>query len=320
MSSHAKDLRVEHETVPCDRLTKTVAEQIRDRALLRLERGEGTVRVLRFASVLILWATAVATLPAAVARDAAGVPNAIIGPPALSLKAVADVPPAFSKTAPVTGATGQPTSLLLSWQGNTATDGYDYCFDTTNNDTCDGSWISRLTLFVSITGLSGATNYYWQVRARNVAGTTEANGGAWWSFRTVDAPPAFSKSGPATGATGQPTSLMLSWQGNTATDGYDYCFDTTNNDTCDGSWIPRLTISVSITGLSGATNYYWQVRARNVAGTTEANGGAWWSFRTRRGPAGVQQERSRHRRDRAAHVSDVELAGQHRDRRLRLLL
>ena len=33
--------------------------------------------------------------------------------------------------------------------------------------------------------------------------------------------------------------------------------------------------------LSARTTYYWQVRAVNGAGTTDANGGTWWSFRTK---------------------------------------
>ena len=34
-------------------------------------------------------------------------------------------------------------------------------------------------------GLSSGSTYYWQVRARNTDGTTEANAGTWWSFTTL---------------------------------------------------------------------------------------------------------------------------------------
>jgi len=33
--------------------------------------------------------------------------------------------------------------------------------------------------------------------------------------------------------------------------------------------------------LLARTTYYWQVVATNGAGTTPANGGTWWSFRTK---------------------------------------
>jgi hypothetical protein len=29
--------------------------------------------------------------------------------------------------------------------------------------------------------------YYWQVRAKNAGGSTEANAGTWWSFKTKEA-------------------------------------------------------------------------------------------------------------------------------------
>jgi hypothetical protein len=33
--------------------------------------------------------------------------------------------------------------------------------------------------------------YYWQVRAQNAGGTTDADGSAWWAFRVGAAPPTF---------------------------------------------------------------------------------------------------------------------------------
>src|SRR5262249_53708273 len=37
-------------------------------------------------------------------------------------------------------------------------------------------------------GLVGNTTYWWQVRARNANGTTDANTGTWWNFTTVNTP------------------------------------------------------------------------------------------------------------------------------------
>src|SRR5581483_12277165 len=62
---------------------------------------------------------------------------------------------------------------------------------------------------------------------------------------------------------------------------YEYCLDTTDNNTCDSAWTNiGNTTSKTLSGLNNGTQYYWQVRARNTAGTTDANAGAWWSFTT----------------------------------------
>jgi hypothetical protein len=39
-----------------------------------------------------------------------------------------------------------------------------------------------------LTGLAENTTYYWQVRARNSFGFTDANGGTPWSFTTGNFP------------------------------------------------------------------------------------------------------------------------------------
>jgi hypothetical protein len=195
------------------------------------------------------------------------------------------VPASFNKIAPAQGANGQSTVVSLSWQAAAGATLHEYCVDTTNNNSCDATWsLAPLLTNESIGGLSGATTFYWQVRARNAAGTTEANGGAWWSFTTAAAVPAtFVKIAPTNGATGQSTSVTLSWEGSPSATNYLYCYDTTNNNFCEGPWrfapVPTAT-SAAIGGLSTATTYYWQVRALSDAGTTEANGGVWWSFTT----------------------------------------
>ena len=75
------------------------------------------------------------------------------------------------------------TSATLSWAASAGATSYEYCVSRTNG-TCT-SWISTgSNLSVSVTGLSPKTNYWWQVRAVNGAGTTLANAGSWWKFTT----------------------------------------------------------------------------------------------------------------------------------------
>ena len=57
------------------------------------------------------------------------------------------------------------------------------------------------------------------------AGRLQSNGSetAHWSFTTRGAPGAFDKVGPADGATGQATSLSLSWGASSDVVAYEYC-------------------------------------------------------------------------------------------------
>jgi hypothetical protein len=99
------------------------------------------------------------------------------------------LPGAFNKLSPVDGAYGPAAGLTLSWESISGADAYEYCYDTTNNDLCDGSWVDMgLATSAAISGLNVSTTYYWQVRATNAVGTTYANGGAgtgtWWALKT----------------------------------------------------------------------------------------------------------------------------------------
>jgi hypothetical protein len=94
-------------------------------------------------------------------------------------------------------------------------------------------------------------------------------------------PEPFAKTGPADGsfATTHPT---LAWETTGGADAYEYCYDSTDNNDCDASWISAGTsTSVGLSGLGNNGTYFWQVRAVNGDGTTPADGGTWWSFTAR---------------------------------------
>ncbi len=120
----------------------------------------------------------------------------------------------------------------------------------------------------------------------NGQGTTQADGGTWWQFTTGSLPGAFGKIAPANGATGQPTSLSLSWGTSSDATSYEYCIDTSVNGACNASWINVGNVtSAALSGLGEGTTYSWQVRAVNGQGTTQADGGTWWQFTTGVWPA-----------------------------------
>ena len=105
---------------------------------------------------------------------------------AFNVQNIISLPGAFSKSTPSTGSTGHPTNPTLTWGTSSGATSYEYCIDTTNSGTCDsGIWTSTGTnTSVTLSGLDSGTTYYWQVKAGNSAGPTDADGGTWWSFTT----------------------------------------------------------------------------------------------------------------------------------------
>jgi len=103
----------------------------------------------------------------------------------------------------------------------------------------------------------------------------------WGVFDIEQSPDPFGKSAPADGAklSSIPT---LSWGISSGADEYEYCLDTTNNGSCDTGWVSTGSDrSVTPSGWSNNTPFYWQVRSNNVNGTEYATGGNWWSYTVR---------------------------------------
>ena len=131
------------------------------------------------------------------------------------------LPGSFNKSSPVDGATtDQAANLTLSWGSSLGASAYEYCYDTTDDGTCSGTWTSTgNTTSVVLSGLGASTTYYWQVRARNDGGTLGADNGSWRNFTNI-----------AHSQVVLPPQLVSPLDGSSNSNDYDLTFE----------WSPRL--------------------------------------------------------------------------------
>ncbi|MBN1305663.1 MAG: DUF333 domain-containing protein, partial [Anaerolineales bacterium] len=95
----------------------------------------------------------------------------------------------LAKSLPGDTSTRQSTSPALKWGDQGIVDSYEYCIDTNDNDTCDGSWVDAgAEKSAVLSELSPLTTYYWQVRSNAGPVTTYADGDTWHSFTTAENP------------------------------------------------------------------------------------------------------------------------------------
>ena len=98
----------------------------------------------------------------------------------------ASPPNAPVRPGPISGATGQPSDVALSWHPNGATKAdslrYDVVLFESNNLNQRTLLSNSKDTVVTATGLLYNTTYYWQVTARNPAGASAR--GPVWSFQT----------------------------------------------------------------------------------------------------------------------------------------
>jgi large repetitive protein len=127
--------------------------------------------------------------------------------------------------------------------------------------------------------LSNNTIYYWRARARNAGG--EGNWSATWNFKTVPAAPvAPVLYYPTNGATNVPVNLTFKWRKSVGATAYHIQVSLNNTFTANviNEDAPDTLFVVPPGTLSGTTQYFWRVYAKNVGGSSPYS--TVWSFTT----------------------------------------
>ena len=184
----------------------------------------------------------------------------------------------FALQAPADGSTGVPAAPTLSWSASPGAASYDVNFGTSSAP-------PRVTQTTGTSyapgNLNPATRYYWQIVARNEAGSIAS---PIWSFTTAGlvlpaAPVLVSPSNAAAAVTPAP---VLSWSASAAAASYDVYFGTAASP-------PLVTnttgTSYAAPALVPSTTYYWQIVARNSVGSAPS---PIWSFATGAQPVGLR--------------------------------
>lgn len=173
--------------------------------------------------------------------------------------------------APPDGSTNQPSTLPFQWTSSPQGTSYHLQVAADSNFTTafavNDSTITDTTF--TATGLASATLYHWRVAARNDVGSSVFS--TRWRFTTqLQPPPAPTLTSPANGQTGVPISPTLAWNVGGGGGGLTFRLQVAT----DPSFTTHIlddtavtTLNRTIGPLSYATQYYWKVTARNLAGT-----------------------------------------------------
>jgi len=179
---------------------------------------------------------------------------------------------------PTNGATGQATTLSLSWNSSSGAASYTLQVSTNNTFT---SFIYNQSGLTStsqqVSGLNNSTTYYWRVNATNTQGTS-----GWssvWSFTIGKIPGVPTLISQINGAACVAIPTTLSW--NASSNATSYTLQVSTNNSFTGFVYNQsgfTNTSQQVSGLSDSTIYYWRVSATNNIGTSSWS--SVWSFIT----------------------------------------
>jgi hypothetical protein len=196
-------------------------------------------------------------------------------------------PNAPSNPYPAIGAANQGVDVTLSWDCSDPNAGDTLKFDVyfgTSNPPSTAVATSQAAKSLARGGLSYNATYYWKVVTRDNHGAETQ--GAVWSFATGsvpnNSPNMPGNPSPPNGATGQLSSLTLSWTGGDPDPGdtakYDVYFDTSNPPSTRVAQ-DLVPTSLARTNLNSGTTYYWQIISKDRRGAVTT--GSVWTFQTR---------------------------------------
>ncbi|MCX6581218.1 MAG: fibronectin type III domain-containing protein [Candidatus Aminicenantes bacterium] len=152
------------------------------------------------------------------------------------------------------------TAATLNWGAVTYATGYNVRYKATSS----GTWIDSAGTSTSkaISGLTASTQYEWQVQTVCASGTS-----AYTSSTTfTTGAPSCNVPGSLSTSSITETSATLNWGAVTNAISYDVRYKATSS----GTWIDTAGAATSkaISGLTGSTQYEWQVRTVCAAGTS----------------------------------------------------
>ena len=174
-----------------------------------------------------------------------------------------DVPALVS---PADAATNVSIPALLRWRTAARATGYRVQVATSSSFASgivlDDSTVTDTTR--SVVSLAGKTTYYWRVSARNSSGSSAFS--ATRSFTTSLAVPVLLV--PSNGATGRQQPVQLRWTSVNGATGYHVQVSTESGFT-SGLAVDDAAVADTqraVSGLQGATLYYWRVAGRDAGG------------------------------------------------------
>jgi hypothetical protein len=178
---------------------------------------------------------------------------------------------------PASGTVDVEQPVALNWDDIGGTSYYQVQVDTTD-DFASPLVIDRHRTVSSdsVSDLVGSTRYYWRVRAASSCATS-----AWsstYNFTTAicNVPDAAVLVAPADGDSNQTQPLTLNWSD--AAGALTYRVQIDNNSDFSGTVFDnKVTLStMSVTGLTVGTKFYWRVRAHNGCGWADWSDTSWF--------------------------------------------